>query len=227
MHDIDHIGPHAARGLAVAVLAAFQLAMMAGVGGEAAAATRAIGCTAARLVGTAIVVRGTTSVPIAIGTKFGDGDLIVTGHGARLRIACSDGATVTVGEQTNLSLATLKAAEDRRGGTAVWDLVVGILRVTLSGRTPWERFEVTTRTAVASARSTDWAVDALHDRSSVFVVRGAVAVAGRTASPGEVLLRAGDGTDIAFGAAPTPPAQWRQPRVEATLARTVFPKRRP
>lgn len=226
MLDFQPIRFHLARGVAVAALAVLQVVLAAVPVGEALAATRAIGCSATRLVGTVIVVRGTTSVPVAPGTKFGDGDLIVTGHGARLRITCADGATVTVGEQTNVSLATLQAGAGGSGGTAVWDLVVGILRVTLSGRMPWQRFEVTTRTAVASARSTDWIVDAMHDKTAVLVVKGAVGVSGQ-ATPGEVLLRAGDGTDIALGAAPTAPAQWKQPRVEATLARTVFPKRRP
>ena len=49
----------------------------------------------------------------------------------------------------------------------------------------------------------------------VFVARGSVAVA---AAGTQVVLRAGEGTNIAQpGASPTPPARWGEPRIRAAL----------
>jgi hypothetical protein len=50
----------------------------------------------------------------------------------------------------------------------------------------------------------------------VFVARGSVVVSG---GGGQVVLHAGDGTDIRYpGAAPTPPKRWGPPRIAAAMA---------
>jgi hypothetical protein len=98
---------------------------------------------------------------------------------------------------------------------------MGIVRTGLSD--VWkDGFEVRTRAAVASVRSTDWITEAGKDRSSVFVVSGKVSVTG-VAGGARVILEPGQGTDIENGGAPSTPKKWGASRVEQVMARTRVP----
>ena len=101
-------------------------------------------------------------------------------------------------------------------------MIEGILRVTLPGTKRWNRFETVTDTAVASARSTAWIVDAKRYTTGVLALEGSVRVVGRTA-PGEATLTPGQGTDVRRGAPPTQPVTWGLPRADAARARTTLP----
>lgn len=176
-----------------------------------------------RVVGSVTLLRGEERLAAGLGTVVREGDGLITGAESKAEILCADGSTLMVGSESTLSMATF-AAEP--GGTGLLDLISGILRVTLSGRTPWQYFEVRSATAVASVRSTDWIVDASRVKTGVFVVEGEVAVASRQGAAqgaGEVTLTAGEGTDVAVNALPTPPKAWGQARVDDVLARTTFP----
>jgi hypothetical protein len=149
-----------------------------------------------------------------------EGDRIVTGAGERLQIRAPDGTTITVGEQTTIVLTRYLAPDGRRRGNGVLDMIEGILRIQLPGS--WDRFDVTTGTAVASVRSTEWLVDATAENTGVFVFEGRVQVTGqpRTRS---VTLTPGLGTDVRANSAPIPPRVWGQPRIDAALARLAIP----
>jgi hypothetical protein len=179
------------------------------------------GCAVARMIGTATLLHGAGSVPLRPGMAVEPGDHVVTGPGARLEIRCGDGSTLALGESTTLSLAIL---EDRGGGLrqALLRLVEGIVRIALPEEHPWSRFDVVTPTAIASARSTIWIVEAKTGDTAVFVARGAVDVSNRTV-PGTVTLRPGDGTDVPPMGPPTPPKRWGQARIDSALARTALP----
>src|SRR5262245_37983433 len=67
-----------------------------------------------------------------------------------------------------------------------------------------------------AVRGTRFFAGPSNNAFGVFVARGTVAV---SAAGQSVLLRAGEGTDIAFpGAPPTPPKRWGEPRIRAALA---------
>lgn len=176
-----------------------------------------------RVVGSVTLLRGEERLDAGPGTVVREGDGLITGARSKAEILCADGSTLVVGPDSTLSMATF-AAEP--GGTGLLDLISGILRVTLSGRTPWQYFEVRSATAVASVRSTDWVVDASRVKTGVFVIEGVVAVASRQGAAqgaGEVTLTAGQGTDVAFNALPQPPKKWGQARVDDVIARTTIP----
>lgn len=78
-------------------------------------------------------------------------------------------------------------------------------------------FQVLTPHAIASVRGTIYAVDVQNGRTSVFVVRGRVAVAQRDASR-PVLLKAGEGVDVVPGRALEVTA-WARERAAGLLAR--------
>ena len=173
-----------------------------------------------RVVGEVTVLRGADRLPAAPGTVLHEGDGIATGPEARVEILCADGSSIIVGPDSTVSVAAYAPAGG--AGRALLDLVQGILRVTLSGRTPWDSYEVRSATAVASVRSTDWIVDATRVKTGVFVVDGNVAVTSR-AGAGEVMLAPGQGTEVLVGALPSAPKAWGQPRVDDVLARTSLP----
>lgn len=203
--------------LAVAILGANLLAAPA-----QAQETQVVG-DIGRVVGSVTLLRGEERLDAGPGTVVREGDGLITGARSKAEILCADGSTLVVGPDSTLSMATF-AAEP--GGTGLLDLISGILRVTLSGRTPWQYFEVRSATAVASVRSTDWVVDASRVKTGVFVIEGVVAVASRQGAAqgaGEVTLTAGQGTDVAFNALPLPPKEWGQARVDDVIARTTIP----
>lgn len=215
---------HFRRLAAAAGSLALAVAILGGnlLGAPARAETQVVG-DIGRVVGSVTLLRGEERLAAAPGTVVHEGDGLVTGAESKAEILCADGSTLTVGPDSTLSMATFVAEP---GGTGLLDLISGILRVTLSGRTPWQYFEVRSATAVASVRSTDWIVDASRVKTGVFVVEGEVAVASRQGAEqgaGEVTLTAGQGTDVAVNALPLPPKDWGQARVDDVLARTTIP----
>lgn len=79
-------------------------------------------------------------------------------------------------------------------------------------------FQVITPQAIAAVRGTKWAVDVAADKTSVFVVRGKVAVRRPSAGRG-VTLGPGEGVDVDSGAGPLTVKRWPPERAAALLAR--------
>lgn len=153
-----------------------------------------------------------------IGAPLRVGDRIVTRAGAKVRIEFQDGSALSVGENTNVELSAYVPDGGRRG---VLTLLLGIVRTSLSGT--WiGGFEVRTRAAVASVRSTDWITEMTDDRASVFVIEGTVAVDG-VGDGSQVVLEEGFGTDIEIGNQPSAPKEWGRSRIDQALARTRLP----
>lgn len=79
-------------------------------------------------------------------------------------------------------------------------------------------FEVVTPQAIAAVRGTRWAVDVKNGTTSVFVVRGRVAV-GRLSSGRRVVLSVGEGVDVTRRGDALTVRRWPQARAAALLAR--------
>jgi hypothetical protein len=153
-----------------------------------------------------------------LGAAIFRGDRIITAAEAKVEIAFQDGSTLSIGSETSVDLESYSPAAPQRGGLL---LLIGIIRTSLSNL--WSGgFEVRTRAAIASVRSTDWITQAREDRSSVFVISGEVEVAG-VAGGAPVRLSEGEGTDVDVGGVPSPPEQWGDARVQDVLARTRLP----
>jgi hypothetical protein len=174
------------------------------------------------VIGQASVVRDGQSLALSPQVLLYAKDQIVTGAGAKVEIRCEDGSTIVVGDKSRVALSTFVTPPTQRGWTGVLTVIEGILRVTLPGTRRWNRLETVTDTAVASARSTAWIVDARPDTTGVLALEGRVRVVGRTAG-GEVTLAPGQGTDVRPGAPPTQPVTWGLPRADAARARTTLP----
>jgi hypothetical protein len=214
---VRRAGPRFAGALLPIVLLAVGLPA-----GGAGAAEAPTSCEVTRLVGPATLQREGTTAPLSPNVLLYERDQITTGEAARVEIRCEDGSTIVVGDRSTVALTTFVTPSAQRGWVGVLSMIEGILRVTLPSNKRWNRLETVTDTAVASARSTAWIVDARRDTTGVFVIEGRVRVIGRTV-PGEVTLAVGQGTDVRPGAAPTPPVTWGRPRVAAAMARTALP----
>jgi hypothetical protein len=175
-------------------------------------------CAVSRHVGESVVIREGIHSRIEANLRLRPSDRVRTEAGAKLEITCSDGIVVVVGESSMLDLGRLA---DQATTDAVLELLEGIVRFILPERRPPGRFEVTTPTAVASVRSTDWLAEATRRGTAVFVVRGRVAVQGR-AGGAATELAPGEGVDVAPGAVAPPAVRWGQARVARALAAVSF-----
>jgi hypothetical protein len=155
-----------------------------------------------------------------LGTELLVGDEVTTGRDGKLLLQCSGGLSVVIGPGTTLVLRRFQA--ERGGGLldAIFELVTGITRLVGESLPGGSVVTVTTETAIASVRSTDWLLDVTDVSTGVFARDGEVWVTGRAG--GAVLLRPGEGTDVRPGEAPTEPRQWGAARRDAALARTSF-----
>jgi hypothetical protein len=177
-------------------------------------------CIAARVAGEATIHRGSASQPVRPAMALHQGDRLVTGAGGRVEMRCPDGSSLVVGERSSVHLAIFITDTGRHN--AVVEVLEGIVRALLPSGHTWERFDIVTRTAVASVRSTVWIVDAKPEATGVFVESGGVLVSSRV-NQAQVFLQPGYGVDVGTQAAPLEARQWGQARIDNALARTRLP----
>jgi hypothetical protein len=194
---------------AVAVLAAAQ-----------AFAQERSPCIASRVVGDAALQRGATRQPVRPSMPLRQGDQLITGAGGRIEMSCPDGSSLVVGNRSTVRLSIF-VTDNRPHGAAI-EVLEGIVRTLLPRGHTWERFDIVTRTAVASVRSTTWIVDTKPDTTGVFVEDGNVLVSSR-ANQAQVHLAAGYGVDVGTRPAPLETRAWGAARVVDVKARTNLP----
>jgi hypothetical protein len=185
--------------------------------GRPAGAADAVG-RVARAEGRLSAVRGAGIVGLAVGDDVFVADILRTDPQARALIALADGLEVAIGPGTELALRSL--AVDSGGVSVVFGLLQGITRLIGGVVAGGRAIEIDTRTAVASVRSTEWLVESTAKGTGVLSVVGEVAV--RALAGGSVVLRPGEGTDVALGGPPKPPAIWGEARRRDAIARTTL-----
>lgn len=183
-------------------------------------------CAADLVVGSVVAVRGAVFAhvsagqqPLVVNSPVHRGESIVTGAG-KAKIALTDGTIVSIGENSHVRLADFSGTP--AASKITLELVTGVLRPLVKSVSTGS-FEVQTETAIAAVRGTDWVIEVAQNRTSVAVLRGVVAVFGRSdRRAGAVLRLPGHGTDVSAGSAPTPPAPWGIKRLADVLARATF-----
>lgn len=184
--------------------------------GRQVAAADGIG-QVSRTQGSLAAVRGAAIVRLAVGDDVFVDDILRTGADSRALIVCLDGLQITIGPGTEMAVRSV--VTDRQGGMQmVFGLLQGITRL-LGGVVEGGRsIEIDTSTAVASVRSTEWLVESTAKGTGVLSLAGEVTVRGLAG--GVVVLRPGEGSDVAPGAPPRPPAIWGEARRRDAIART-------
>jgi ferric-dicitrate binding protein FerR (iron transport regulator) len=126
-------------------------------------------------------------------------------------IHCKAGVTIVVENGARYAL------HDRDGNGHVDSVELSDKALLLEVPKGRNEFKVITPQAIAAVRGTKWAVDAVENRTSVFVVRGRVAVGRRTGGNG-VTLGPGEGVDVEAAGSLTV-KRWPRARVAALMAR--------
>lgn len=177
----------------------------------------------AGFVGDVEIVRQENRISAVAGVELRERDVVVTGKGAWASIALADGSQLAIGGSSKLALNEYVVDEERQRKSGVMSLLVGIIRAFVSGGNG--SFVIDTQAAVASARSTDFVVEAQDGETAVFVQEGLVVVRGiGPAFRDSVALGPTQGTDVERGRAPASPRVWGQERVDSALERTQRPQ---
>ncbi len=211
------------RGLAVLLAAVVSTSTVAQLRADPAERVTAA-APIARVIqqsGTVEVRRDETRLASHLGRRLYAGDSVVTGQGGRVVLEFTDRSLLALGAGTEVRLDdyTVEGASGSLKG--LLSLLGGILRMSIVQSTKAEDFSIRTETAIASARSTDWIVEAKPSETTVFVLSGVVTVAGG-AQDASVRVSAGEGTSVAASTAagPTAPKIWGAKRAADALSRT-------
>lgn len=211
--------------LAAALLALGMLAFAAGP--SQAQPAGAIG-EVADVVGRALVTRHGDAEPerLTEGQPVLEGDRIRTEAGARVRLRLEDGSILQLGESTECYLDWVLFAPVLEMRDILIEVPLGIIRSIVEAVVPRSSVRLTTDTAIASVRGTDWIVEAGPAITAIVALEGTVAV--RNVAPGvtgEVTLGPGEGTSVAAGEPPNPPSVWGDERRQSFIDRTAVPER--
>lgn len=162
--------------------------------------------------------------PLALRSSLYQEDLIRTDAASKIGLTFLDGTVVNLGEATHLEITSYVYSPRDKTQTSLLSFPVGVLRAIVKQVFPRSTFEVTTATAVAAIRGTDWMGEVKADSTAIVVLQGKVAVAhARRGITGEVTLTEGMGTTVQADQPPSAPTQWGQARVNALLQATSLP----
>lgn len=185
-----------------------------------AAAAQGIG-QVVKLEGAVTAERSDRSVTLHVGSAVFKQDTIATQSGSRLKIEFKNGSLLAIGEESRVALT--KYTPVLAGGRIIVAirLFIGIVRSTLPKGRP-NGFEIHTRAAIASVRSTDWLVERTGDRTSVLAIEGRVWVEARPFRRWTVTVNPGLGIDFRDNDDAPQPTRWPAERVGRALERVRF-----
>jgi hypothetical protein len=132
-------------------------------------------------------------------------DQVRTGHGSTLTLALPDGTRNWVGPDTLLRLSPQATPRTQNLGRRLVDLVRGRIRLHAKPQGAQPPLTITTPTAMAGVRGTDFYVLADAERSTIGVAEGVVSVANLDLQAQPVTVNAGEKTVVFAGQPPLPP----------------------
>lgn len=173
-----------------------------------AAANTGIG-EAVEVTGDGTLVRTGTETPLVPGTPLEEGDDVLTGENALALLMLESDTRINMGPDSQIVLTSYLADA---GGTIT---VGGAIVFDRSDDLPPVNLTFVTEFGEIGVRGTRFFVGPSRGAQAVFVQRGRVTVtnAGVTRE-----LAAGDGVDMAAGAAPSEVAQWKEARIVEAFA---------
>jgi len=149
------------------------------------------------------------SIPLEVRQKVSYGDRLTTQAESRVQLFLWGDVVFVLGPDSQLELP----APGRGAREQALRLGPGSFRLLAPAGAREARLLVVTPTAVTAVRGAEIMGEVDKENTSIAVVRGEVEVRG-TAKGGTVLLRAGQGTDVADGQDPTDPVEWDKERLE-------------
>ena len=170
--------------------------------------------TVERLLGSAMAIGANGfSRPLQQGSSILVGDRLATTSGSRMRLRMRDGATITLGGNSSMTVEAYDDSEDV--GQAVLGLAEGAFSAASGAiaKLGPDRFTVTTPIATLGVRGTEVWAEQLPGRLEITLfTAGSVVV---TTPEGSVeLTEAGAGIAVLPGGAPPPPKFWNAEHME-------------
>lgn len=179
------------------------------------------------LVGEVVVAReGAARQPLGMESRVFSKDRVATRAESRAEITLADRSLMTLGEQSEVEIQEARfSVVERVRNILVRLLGTGTVRLATSADAG-AKGPVSLSAGLASVTfsGTEVVIVVTAERTAVASLAGTVRVRSMgPALPGEVELRAGQGTDIVAGAAPTTPALWGAARLERVKQATRRP----
>jgi hypothetical protein len=170
------------------------------------------------LQGSAVSSRPGSSENLSKGAAVLAGDRIVTGRHARLVLHMSDGAVVTLGEDTEFVIGRYHYSENEKTGSALLELVKGVFRATTGaiGKLPARDFKVKTAVATIGIRGTDFWGGFYFSQALDVALLGGAGIYVENAGGRVEVSNIGEGTTIGSAdSAPSMPKRWGDQKLSA------------
>jgi hypothetical protein len=150
-------------------------------------------------------------------------DIIQTDVASKVKLTLIDATVISLGEQSRLELKEFAYSSPQQTLTARFSIAVGIFRAIVNKLIPQSAFEVTTPTAVAAIRGTDFMGEVKPDSTAIVVLEGTVVISNvRLTFRGIATLLEGTGTTVADDQPPSAPTKWSESRIEALRRATAL-----
>lgn len=161
--------------------------------------------------GSAFIQRGTAQLPAALRTPVMQGDTVVTGKGAALKLLMLDDSVFTLAAESRMEINEYVYDPKEKRAQSAFKLLLGKLRAAI-GRA---KTTVSTDTAVAGIKGTVFEIwwDAELRTTWLAVFEGEVEFRNiRTAIKGVRILRRGEMSSVRTNEPPTPPVPIPPPK---------------
>jgi hypothetical protein len=164
-----------------------------------------------------------TPQPLRVQSPVYQQDAIRTGAASKLQVTFVDDTVVNLGEKSTLEITRFVYSPQQQTQTSLLTIPAGVFRAIAKKLLPQSAFEVTTPTAIAAIRGTDFMGEVTPETSSFVVLEGSVALFSiRTILHGIVALTEGLGSTISRDQLPSTPNKWGEARIEALRRATTI-----
>jgi hypothetical protein len=163
-----------------------------------------------------------TPQPLRVQSPIYQHDVIRTEAGSKLQLTFADDTVVNLGGKSTLEI-TRFVYSPQQPQSGIFTIPAGVFRAIIKKLLPQSTFEVTTPTAIAAVRGTDFMGEVSPETTSFVVLEGSVALfSARTIFHGIVALTEGLGSTISRDQLPSTPNKWGEARIEALRRATTI-----
>jgi hypothetical protein len=154
--------------------------------------------------------------PLANQAAIFQEDIIQTDVASKVKITFIDATVISLGEQSRFEVKQFVHSAQQQTLTARLAVTVGIFRAIVKKLIPQSSFEVTTPTAVAAIRGTDFMAEVRPNSTAIVVLEGTLVISNvRSTFRGIATLIERTGTTVADDQPPSAPTRWSESRIEA------------